>query len=101
MELKPAEFYAEKNITLRLGSGATSLDTVAQTVTLANGDVVDYEHLVIATGLVPKRIPSFPDLEGIRVLRTLDESLALREHAGLAREAVVVAAADPLGLGAR
>ena len=90
--LKPAEFYAEKDITLRLGSAATGLDTEAQTVTLANGEVVSYDELVIATGLTPKRIPSFPDLEGLRVLRTLDESLALREHAGSARRAVVIGA---------
>ena len=90
--LKPAEFYDEKDITVRLGSGATSLDTAAQTVTLASGDVVSYDELVIATGLVPKRIPSFPDLEGVRVLRTFDESLALRKHAGSARHAVVIGA---------
>jgi NADPH-dependent 2,4-dienoyl-CoA reductase/sulfur reductase-like enzyme len=90
--LKPAEFYEEKAITLRLGSGATSLDTEAQTVTLANGDVIAYDELVIATGLTPKRIPSFPDLEGVRVLRTFDESLALRKHAGSARHAVVIGA---------
>lgn len=90
--LKPAAFYEEKDITVRLGSAATSLDTDAQTVTLANGEVVSYDELVIATGLVPKRIPSFPDLEGVRVLRTLGESLALREHAGTARNAVVIGA---------
>lgn len=90
--LKPAEFYDEKDITVRLGSAATHLDTDAQTVTLANGDVVSYDELVIATGLVPKRIPSFPDLDGVRVLRTLGESLALREHAGTARNAVVIGA---------
>lgn len=90
--LKPAEFYEEKDITVRLGSGATSLDTKAQTVTLASGEVISYDELVIATGLVPKRIPSFPDLEGVRVLRTLDESLALRKHAGSARHAVVIGA---------
>jgi len=90
--LKPAEFYDENDITMLLGSGATALDTTAQTVTLANGDVIDYEELVIATGLVPKRIPSLPDLEGVRVLRTYDESLALREHAGSAKHAVVIGA---------
>ncbi|HYO02450.1 MAG TPA: FAD/NAD(P)-binding oxidoreductase [Mycobacterium sp.] len=90
--LKPAEFYDEKEITVRLGSGAASLDTEAQTVTLASGEVIGYDELVIATGLVPKRIPSFPDLEGVRVLRTLDESRALREHAGSARHAVVIGA---------
>ena len=41
---------------------------------------------------MPKTIPSFPDLEGIRVLRSLEESMALREHAGSAQRAVVVGA---------
>ncbi|MCV7421582.1 NAD(P)/FAD-dependent oxidoreductase [Mycobacterium yunnanensis] len=90
--LKPASFYEEKDITVRLGSAATSLDTAARTVTLASGETVPYDELVIATGLVPKRIPSFPDLEGIRVLRTLNESLALRAHAGSAKNAVVIGA---------
>jgi NADPH-dependent 2,4-dienoyl-CoA reductase/sulfur reductase-like enzyme len=90
--LKPREWYDENDITLRLGSAATGLDTDEQTVTLADGTVLGYDELVIATGLVPRRIPAFPDLEGIRVLRSFDESLALREHAAAARHAVVVGA---------
>jgi 3-phenylpropionate/trans-cinnamate dioxygenase ferredoxin reductase subunit len=90
--LKPREWYDEKDITLRLGSAVTRLDTEAQTVTLADGSVLRYGELVIATGLVPRRIPSFPDLEGIRVLRSFDESMALRTHASAAKRAVVVGA---------
>jgi NADPH-dependent 2,4-dienoyl-CoA reductase/sulfur reductase-like enzyme len=90
--LKPAEFYADNDIALVLGSPAQSLDTAAQTVALTDGTVLDYDELIIATGLVPKRIPSFPDLSGIRVLRSYDDALALREHAASARRAVVVGA---------
>ena len=90
--LKPREWYDEQDITLRLGAAATGLDTVARTVTLADGIVLGYDELVIATGLVPRRIPAFPDLEGIRVLRSFDESMALREHASAAQRAVVVGA---------
>ncbi len=90
--LKPREWYDEQDITLRLGAAATGLDTAGQTVTLADGTALDYDELVIATGLVPRRIPAFPDLDGIRVLRSFDESLALREHASAARRAVVVGA---------
>ena len=90
--LKPAEFYAENDITLRLGSAARNVDTAAQTVTLADGSVLGYDELVIATGLVPRRIPSFPELDGIRVLRSLDDALALREQASSARNAVIVGA---------
>jgi 3-phenylpropionate/trans-cinnamate dioxygenase ferredoxin reductase subunit len=90
--LKPQEFYDDNNITLKLGTAVTTVDTDAKSVTLADGSTLDYDDLIIATGLVPRRIPSFPDLEGIRVLRTFDESLALRKHAGSAHRAVVVGA---------
>ena len=90
--LKPADFYAEHNITVELGNAATGLDPQARTVTLADGRTLGYDELVIATGLVPKRIPSFPDVDGIFVLRTWDESQALRKWAANARNAVVVGA---------
>lgn len=90
--LKPRGWYDEKDITLRLGSAATRVDTAGRTVTLDDGTVLGYDQLVIATGLVPRRIPAFPDLEGIRVLRSFDESLALREHASAARRVVVIGA---------
>ena len=90
--LKPAEFYADSDTALLLGSAAESLDTTARTVTLTDGVVLDYDDIVIATGLVPKRIPSFPDLAGIHVLRSYDEALGLREHAASARRAVVIGA---------
>ena len=90
--LKPAEFYADNDITLRLGSGARSLDTAARTLTLADGTELGYDELVIATGLVPKRIPALPDLAGIRVLRTIGEALGLRQHAAKATRAVVIGA---------
>jgi NADPH-dependent 2,4-dienoyl-CoA reductase/sulfur reductase-like enzyme len=92
VSLKPRAYYDENDIVLRLGSAATSLDTAAQTVTLADGAVLGYDELVIATGLVPRRIPAFPDLEGIRVLRSFDESMALRRHATEAQRAVVIGA---------
>ena len=90
--LKPREFYDDNNITLVLGRAVRSLDTGAHTVTLNDGSVLEYDEVVIATGLVPRRIPSFPRVPGIHVLRSFDESMALREEAGDARRAVVVGA---------
>ena len=90
--LKPREFYDDNNIELKLGSSVTAVDTAARSVTLADGSTVDYDELVIATGLVPRRIPSFPDLPGIHVLRSYEESQALRAEAAAARRAVVIGA---------
>ncbi|WP_193046238.1 NAD(P)/FAD-dependent oxidoreductase [Mycolicibacterium baixiangningiae] len=90
--LKPAEFYQENDITVLLGAGAATLDTAARTLTLTDGRVIGYDELVIATGLVPKRIPSIPDLPGVHVLRSFGESLKLREEAASARRAVVIGA---------
>jgi NADPH-dependent 2,4-dienoyl-CoA reductase/sulfur reductase-like enzyme len=90
--LKPAEFYDENDITVLLGKGAHSVNTDAKTVALADGSELGYDELIIATGLVPKRIPSFPELPGIHVLRSFDQSLKLRREAGSAARAVVVGA---------
>ncbi|MEO6792393.1 MAG: FAD-dependent oxidoreductase [Mycobacterium sp.] len=90
--LKPAGFYEDNSITVRLGCAARTVDASARTVTLADGDVLGYDQLVIATGLVPSRIPSFPDLDGICVLRSFDDCVALRRRAATARRAVVIGA---------
>ncbi|WP_067967216.1 NAD(P)/FAD-dependent oxidoreductase [Mycolicibacter icosiumassiliensis] len=90
--LEPPEFYSSHDISLRLGCGARSVDTAAQSVTLADGAVLGYDQLVIATGLVPRRIASFDDLDGIRVVRSFEDSLALRDDAAGASRAVVIGA---------
>lgn len=46
-------FYETKGIRYLLGSKATSVDAAAQTVTLADGTVLKYKKLVIATGARP------------------------------------------------
>ncbi|BBX13118.1 ferredoxin reductase [Mycobacterium novum] len=89
--LKPASFYEQHRIGLRLGCAARTVDVAAHTVTLADGDVLGYDQLVIATGLVPNRI-AVGDLDGVFVLRSLDDALALRRRAASARRAVVIGA---------
>ncbi|MDD7812512.1 FAD-dependent oxidoreductase [Mycobacterium sp. CSUR Q5927] len=90
--LKPAAFYEQHRIGLRLGVAARGVDAAAHTVTLADGEVLRYDQLVIATGLVPRHIPSFGELDGICVLRSFDDCVALREQAAGARRAVVIGA---------
>lgn len=61
-----------------LGSPAASLDLSARTVTTALGRSIRFNGLVIATGASARRLPDQPDWRGIHVLRTIDDSLALR-----------------------
>lgn len=90
--LKPQTFYDDKNITLRLGSAVERLDVENRVLTLQDGSQISYDDVVIATGLVPRRIPSFPALAGIHVLRSFEHCLALRGEAAAAKNAVVVGA---------
>jgi len=71
--------YAEKNITLRRGITATRIDR-ARKVVVASRTEYPYDKLLIATGSAPRRL-DLPgaDLDGLLTLRTLEESLALRE----------------------
>lgn len=73
------ELYAEHNIQLRLGERAASIDRQRKQVHLRNGDTLPYDRLLLATGAPPRRL-SIPggDLNGIHYLRSLADSLALR-----------------------
>lgn len=90
--LKPREFFDEEKIELRLGSPAIGLDTVTRELKLGDGSVLGYDELVIATGLTPRKIAGLPDLEGVHVLRSIDESLALREELAPGKRALIVGA---------
>ena len=72
--------YADKNISLRLGTMATRIDRNRKVV-VASRTEYPYDKLLIATGSAPRRldVPG-ADLEGLLTLRTLEESLALRER---------------------
>jgi NADPH-dependent 2,4-dienoyl-CoA reductase/sulfur reductase-like enzyme len=75
-----------------LGTRATALDLDARHVTLDDGSRIDFDGLVIATGATPRRLPGTPDLAGVFVLRTLDDSLALAGALEGAAHLVVVGA---------
>jgi len=70
--LRPESFYAENDITLRLGETVTAIDPEAKTVALG-GDTIAYDQLALTTGSVPRRLPAAigGDLGGVFVVRTL------------------------------
>jgi NADPH-dependent 2,4-dienoyl-CoA reductase/sulfur reductase-like enzyme len=79
-----------------LGSPATGLDLERRRVLLDGGDVA-FSRLVIATGARPRTLPATGDLDAVHVLRSLDDSMALR-RALAAGPAVAVIGAGFIGL---
>ncbi len=65
-------------------------------VELDGGETLPFDGLVIATGARPRTLPDTPALEGIYVLRTLDDCLAIRARLD-ARPRVVVIGAGFIG----
>ena len=76
---RSSEWYEEQSIDLLLGISATGLDVLRRRVQLSDGDSLSYDWLLIASGSRPRTLPSLEGLENVSVLRTLDDSLRLRE----------------------
>jgi 3-phenylpropionate/trans-cinnamate dioxygenase ferredoxin reductase subunit len=70
--LRPESFYADQEITLKLGSPVTAIDPAAKTVTLGD-EVIAYDQLALTTGSDPRRLPAAigGDLAGVHVVRDL------------------------------
>ncbi|MFK0156606.1 NAD(P)/FAD-dependent oxidoreductase [Streptomyces sp. NPDC090493] len=77
---------------LRLGMRATGLDMAARAVTLADGTLVRYDGLVVATGVRPRVLPDCEGVAGVHTLRTLDDALALKARLRAGRRLVIVGA---------
>jgi 3-phenylpropionate/trans-cinnamate dioxygenase ferredoxin reductase subunit len=86
-------FYEAQGIDLRLSSAVTSLDVGDQTVSLASGERLGYDSLLLCTGARPRRL-ALPgaELPGVYYLRDMASSVALREAIQAAGRAVIVGA---------
>jgi 3-phenylpropionate/trans-cinnamate dioxygenase ferredoxin reductase subunit len=84
-------FYAANEIELRLGRTASELDPDTRELTLDDGERISYDRLLLATGAEPRRldVPG-SELDGVRYLRSVTNSDALRERFDAARSVVVV-----------
>ncbi len=91
--LRPAEFYQEHDIDLKLGVRVAAVDTANRQVRLADGGRHAYDALLLATGAEPVRL-ALPggDLPHVHYLRTLADSRALVAKALESKQAVVIGA---------
>ena len=89
----PAKYTGLTGVEVRTEMEAVAVDAAAKTVTFANGEVVSYDKLVIATGAAPF-VPNVPgtNLPGVFTMRTPDDAIGLRSYVdeNKCRSAVVV-----------
>jgi len=88
-----AEWYPEHRVDLRTGVTATAVDTAAHTVTLADGTVLSYDKLLLATGSHARTLP-FPGADAAEVytLRRADDADRLKDLLGRIKRLVVIGA---------
>jgi len=89
--LKPADYYAQQSVELRLGRRAVRLDAGTRIVTDARGDQYGFDKLLLATGGKPRRL-AIPggEMEDICYYRTLDDYLAIHALAEPGRSVIIV-----------
>ncbi|MFJ8019444.1 NAD(P)/FAD-dependent oxidoreductase [Streptomyces sp. NPDC096311] len=92
LPLRAREDIESLKLDLRLGVRANGVEVEGRSVRLANGDAVDYDALVIATGVRPRRLLGSEGVSGVHVLRTLEDAVALKQRLVVGRRLVVVGA---------
>ncbi|NYD88513.1 NAD(P)/FAD-dependent oxidoreductase [Sphingomonas melonis] len=89
--IRPAGFWDERQVAMRLGRRVVSVDAAAQTVTTDDGASIGYGQLIWATGGSPRRLTcSGHDLAGVHAVRTrADVDRMIVELPGVSRVAVI------------
>jgi len=91
----PEKYMGLTGVEVKTEMEAVAVDAAAKKVTFANGEVVSYDKLVIATGATPF-VPNVAgtDKNGVFTMRTPDDAIGLRAYVdeNKCRSAVVVGA---------
>jgi 3-phenylpropionate/trans-cinnamate dioxygenase ferredoxin reductase component len=89
---RPDKFYRDQNVELISGR-AVAIDRELRKLKLASGSLLDYGHLVLATG-ARNRLIDIPNanLANVRYLRILDDSEDLRRRIAASQHVVVIGA---------
>ncbi|WLI87977.1 nitrite reductase large subunit NirB [Massilia sp. R2A-15] len=84
-------FFDDGNVLLKLNARAASVDRAAKTVTVASGEVLNYDKLVFATGSYPFVPPlSGKDRKDCFVYRTIEDLEAMLECGKRSKTGVVI-----------
>ena len=83
LALRPAKFYSDATIDLRLGARVTAIDRAAKTVTVlgssGGAEAVSYDYLILALGARARRLPlPGAELDGVLELRSAADADRLK-----------------------
>ncbi len=88
---RPGAFYRAAGIQVRLNTPVVGLDPHAHRLTLARGETLPYDRLLLAVGAErPRNWLPGSELDGVLSLRTLADADNLRRAAGRACQAAIV-----------
>lgn len=73
----------------RYGVTADDLDLVRRQVALSDGTAVEFDRLIISTGVAARKLPQAEGLAGVHTLRTIDDALVLRSALSRASRVVL------------
>ncbi len=91
LAFKGEAFYEGQTIDLRVSSRVERIDPEAREVVVEGGAAIRYDTLILSTGSTPVRIPiPGADLDGVHVLRGIDDAKALKARLESAGHLVVV-----------
>lgn len=91
IQLRPAKYWDEREVTMLLGKRVMSVDPAGHTVTTDGGETIGYGKLVWATGGSPRMLP-IPggDLPGVQGVRTKADADAMKAASETAAQIVVI-----------
>ena len=91
--LRPASFWADRNVETRLGKRVAKVDPRAHEVELEDGTKIGYGKLVWATGGRPRRLTcDGHDLEGVHTVRDRADVDRMKSELETVNEVVVIGA---------
>ena len=89
--LRDEGYFAQHKVNYLRGAKVQKVDAGASAVELADGNKIEFDKLLLATGAAPM-LPPIPGLAGLKhhVLRTLADAIALREALPRIKRALVL-----------
>src|SRR3546814_11761973 len=86
IQLRPAKYWDEREVTMLLGKRVVAVDPAAHSVTTDSGETIGYGKLVWATGGRPRMLPipggDLPGVQGVRTRADADPIKAATAPAG-------------------